>query len=421
MMNRLTHRTKQGSRRTDRSDHATTNLVLDDRTRLIVFQLIERGRLLSLDSVINTGKEANVFLGRGPQGPVAVKIFSTSILAFKRRIDYIEGEHRFESVTHSQRTNSRRLVKLWAEKEYRNILRIVEIGTIGIPSPYFLADTLIGMEFIGKDGIPAPRLRDVVDQFSETRLEKAYWSILRGMRDLYQKGGLVHGDLSEYNILYLQKKLWLIDVGQAVDVTHPEAAEFLKLDIFNVSCFFARHEVPILAFHDSLNFVCCPTIPEVDSRYEGPIEYDALTPRACTKSLDLRVTAWIRKLRAEDARRLQWSDLQADRGFVDYFMLDRLSDFLEERMRATTAVHEDEDGDEDEDEDENSEEEGEEGEEGEGEEEPTTKTLNRAEYTKEEWREIQKRLREEARERRAHKMPKKEKKRAELLARRRRH
>ncbi|TNJ26446.1 putative RIO kinase 1 [Giardia muris] len=415
-MERLTHRTKQASKRTDRSDHATTNLVLDDRIRLIVFQLLERGRLLSLDSVINTGKEANVFLGKGPQGPVAVKVFSTSIMAFRKRVDYIEGEHRFESITHSQRTNSRRLVKLWAEKEYRNILRIVDIGTICIPTPYFLADTLIGMEFLGVDEVPAPRLRDVADQFSETRLEKAYWSILRGMRDLYHKGGLVHGDLSEYNILYLHKKLWIIDVGQAVDITHPEAAEFLKLDIFNISCFFARLTVPILTCQDALNFICCPTIPEVDSRYEGSIEYDALTPKTPTKSLDPRVTAWIRQLRAKDAKVLQWSELQADRGFIDYPMLDRLGDFLEERMRATAVVHDDDD-DEEADEDE-AEEEGED----EGEDEPTAaKTLNRAEYTKEEWREVQKRLREEARERRARKVPKKEKKRAELLGRRRRH
>ena len=55
------------------------------------------------------------------------------------------------------------------------------------------------------------------------------------MRTLYQKCKLVHGDLSEYNILYFKGHLYIIDVSQSVDVDHPLALDLLKEDCLHVS------------------------------------------------------------------------------------------------------------------------------------------------------------------------------------------
>lgn len=57
---------------------------------------------------------------------------------------------------------------------------------------------------------------------------------------MYQKAGLVHGDLSEYNILLHDGRPFLIDVGQSVRTAHPRAPEFLKRDLHIVSQFFRR-------------------------------------------------------------------------------------------------------------------------------------------------------------------------------------
>ena len=66
---------------------------------------------------------------------------------------------------------------------------------------------------IGHGDIAAPRLVDISKLLSASRLTKIYYSILRMMRDLYHHCRLVHGDLSEYNLLFLDKKVVLIDVG----------------------------------------------------------------------------------------------------------------------------------------------------------------------------------------------------------------
>ena len=65
-------------------------------------------------------------------------------------------------------------------------------------------------------------------------------SVCHLLRDLYHKAGLVHGDLSEYNVLYHDGRPHLIDVGQSMRTAHPRAAEFLKRDIHLISKFFRR-------------------------------------------------------------------------------------------------------------------------------------------------------------------------------------
>ena len=61
------------------------------------------------------------------------------------------------------------------------------------------------------------------------------------MRTMYQKCKLVHGDLSEYNMLYHEGKVWIIDVSQSVDLDHPHAFDFLREDCLHVNTFFERN------------------------------------------------------------------------------------------------------------------------------------------------------------------------------------
>jgi RIO kinase 1 len=71
---------------------------------------------------------------------------------------------------------------------------------------------VLTMEFIGTDGWAAPRLKDA--NLSVKRSQEAYRELLLAMRTMFQKCRLVHADLSEYNILYHEGRLVIIDVSQ---------------------------------------------------------------------------------------------------------------------------------------------------------------------------------------------------------------
>ena len=129
------------------------------------------------------------------------------------------------------------------------------------PKPLLLRMHLVLMEFIGKNGKAAPRLRDA--ELSSDKMAKAYHDCLVCMRVLYQRCKLVHGDLSEYNMLYFRGKLYIIDVSQSVDLDHPNALEFLRRDASNVNDFFARNGVATLSVRTVFNFCVDESISQV--------------------------------------------------------------------------------------------------------------------------------------------------------------
>lgn len=271
------------AREKDKSDRATSELVLDQRTRMILLQLINQGVVAEVHGAISTGKEANVYgavaYPDGEQGggggaaavQRAVKIYKTAILVFKDREKYIAGEHRFRSG--AEKGNNRKMVKLWAEKEFRNLRRLHAAG-IPCPEPIRLKLHVLVMSFLGdRKGWAYPRLRDAriddeqhpaTTEGADCRWRALYVQLLGLMRRMYQVCRLVHADLSEYNILYHEGRLYIIDVSQSVEHDHPRSLEFLRMDIKNVGDFFRRrHGVDTLADRAVFNFITAP---------EGPVE-----------------------------------------------------------------------------------------------------------------------------------------------------
>ena len=154
----------------DKSDRATVEQVMDPRTRMILFKLLNKGFITEIDGCISTGKEANVYhcLGKPEEGSdsMAIKIFKTSILVFKDRDRYVSGEFRFRQGYGKK--NPRKMVQTWAEKEMRNLVRIHNAG-IPSPRPVLLRSHVLVMEFLGQDGWPAPRLKDANISVSKAR------------------------------------------------------------------------------------------------------------------------------------------------------------------------------------------------------------------------------------------------------------
>ncbi|XP_022622085.1 serine/threonine-protein kinase RIO1 isoform X2 [Seriola dumerili] len=235
----------------DKSDRATVEQVLDPRTRMILFKMLSRGVICEINGCISTGKEANVYHASTSAGESrAIKIYKTSILLFKDRDKYVSGEFRFR---HGYcKGNPRKMVRTWAEKEMRNLIRLQTAG-IPSPEPLLLRSHVLLMSFIGKDNMPAPLLKNA--SLSESKARELYLQVLQNMRKMFQEARLVHADLSEFNMLYHNGDAYIIDVSQSVEHDHPHALEFLRKDCSNVNEFFVKHGVAVMTVRELFDFI----------------------------------------------------------------------------------------------------------------------------------------------------------------------
>lgn len=242
----------------DKADRATVEQVLDPRTRMILFKILNKGVICEINGCISTGKEANVYHATNADGyERAVKVYKTSILIFKDRDRYVTGEFRFR---HGYcKHNPRKMVKTWAEKEMRNLTRMHQAG-IPCPEPIILRSHVLVMDFIGTDGWPAPLLKDVT--LSESKSRELYLQCIQIVRNIFWKCRLVHADLSEFNMLYQQDQLYVIDVSQSVEHDHPHALEFLRKDCTNVTDFFKKNGVCVMTVRELFDFVTDPNITD---------------------------------------------------------------------------------------------------------------------------------------------------------------
>ena len=218
-------------------ERQTMSEVFDDDTILGIYKLMKDGVIDTLEYPVSTGKEGNVFAARDPKGKmVALKIYRTSNATFNRISRYIDGDKRFRGLSGSRR----KIIMAWASKEFRNLQRMHDAG-VNVPQPLRFHRNMVVMRYIGTQKAPAPLLKDVIIE-DPTEM---YEYLLEQMRLSYQEAGLVHADLSEYNILYYRRKAFIIDVGQAVLVDHANAKDFLYRDIDNINRFFRSRGVDI--------------------------------------------------------------------------------------------------------------------------------------------------------------------------------
>ncbi|KAL9962862.1 hypothetical protein ACROYT_G032010 [Oculina patagonica] len=236
---------RQSARLHEKKEHSTHEQVLDPKTRLMLYKLVNGEVLEAVNGCISTGKEACVFHangGRREEEPMpeecAVKVFKTTLNEFKTRDRYIKDDHRFRDRFSKQ--NPRKIIRLWAEKEMCNLSRMQKAG-IACPSVALLKKHILVMSFIGKNQQPAPKLKDAV--LSSRQLQQAYKQCVEMMCTMYQKCKLIHADLSEYNMLWHDNRVWFIDVSQSVEPFHPHALEFLYRDCTNVVEFFTKCRV----------------------------------------------------------------------------------------------------------------------------------------------------------------------------------
>ena len=243
---RLAHKEKTVERR-DRmlehdfsSERATLEEVFDNATRMVIYRFFSEGVLHEVHGVVSAGKEARVYWGKNKEGKdLAVKIYLTSSAEFKRGMfKYIEGDYRFKGVKHDTRS----LIFAWAQKEFKNLEQAF-IAKVNVPKPLAVRNNVLIMEFVGKDGVSAPSLKEQVP----SNPEWVYRRLLSSIKRLYCKADLVHGDLSEYNIMVWKEKPVIFDMSQSVPTSHPMAKFWLERDLANVNRFFSRFDVKVLS------------------------------------------------------------------------------------------------------------------------------------------------------------------------------
>lgn len=216
----------------DSEDLKVRSEVFDTATLKALYTFASKGIITAMGGVVSTGKEANIFHAIGADGKeLAIKIYRISTSDFQKMQDYMLGDPRFSNIRHSKKD----IVFAWTKKEQRNLERALEAG-IRVPKPIVAERNILIMDFIGHDGVAAPRLRDI----KVNEPERIYEVIAEYMRKLYQDANLVHADLSEFNVLIYEDEPIIIDVGQAVMLEHPMAGEFLARDVRNIVRYFKK-------------------------------------------------------------------------------------------------------------------------------------------------------------------------------------
>lgn len=209
--------------------------VFDEFTNDNLYKLIRQHGLQGLLGQINMGKEASIFIAMNKDDePVIVKIYSIQTVDFLKMWEYISNDPRYPAV----KNNRRKVIFAWAQREYRNLLKARE-AMVAVPTPIAQRFNIIIMEFVGVvDGdtyYPARMLKDAPPKDPE----RFFSLIIDDMRKLY-RAGIVHADLSAFNILNHDERPVFIDMSQATLQKSPHAEEFLVRDVRNMCSHFAK-------------------------------------------------------------------------------------------------------------------------------------------------------------------------------------
>ena len=207
--------------------------VFDRSTLMVIYDFLNKGTIDEIHGVVKAGKESRVYWGKDKQGnELAIKIYLTVSAEFRKgMLKYIEGDPRFKGVRHDTRS----LIFAWAQKEFKN-LELATMAGVRVPKPIAVKNNVLIMEFIGENGVCALSMKEQPPK----NPEKTYNTLLMYLKRLYNKAELVHGDLSEYNIMIWKNRPVIFDMSQAVPLSHPMADFLLHRDLTNLNKFFSR-------------------------------------------------------------------------------------------------------------------------------------------------------------------------------------
>jgi RIO kinase 1 len=203
--------------------------VFSKHSRDLLFSMSAQGYFEELESTISVGKEANIFTAKTKHDDrVIVKIYRLENCNFSKMYHYLSQDPRYTSLN----KKTRLIIFSWTQREYRNLMLAREV--IKVPKPIAFRDNILIMSFIGDDD-PAPELRNLPPKDPK----KFYKRVLVNMRKLFERG-LIHGDLSPFNILNHNEEPIFIDFSQATMTTADNAKDLIMRDVKNISIYFRK-------------------------------------------------------------------------------------------------------------------------------------------------------------------------------------
>ncbi len=175
--------------------------------RSTVETILSSGLATEVAGLISAGKEADVYLARYNSGPLAVKVYRLYRTSHRGG-----GPIKADSMG-------------WRAAQEFEMTRQAWKGGARVPAPARRVENMFSMRYLGNDDGPAPRLQDVRLDDPGVFLE----SVLEAV-DALARAGVVHTDLSPFNILVFQGEPWFIDLAGAIRVDRTGTAPWMRLE-----------------------------------------------------------------------------------------------------------------------------------------------------------------------------------------------
>ncbi|MET3134686.1 RIO kinase 1 [Oxalobacteraceae bacterium GrIS 1.11] len=212
--------------------------------------LVEEGLIDEVMRQLMSGKEATVYVVRCGDDIRCAKVYKeANERSFHQAVAYQEGRRvknsrQARAMEKGSRYGRKMAEEVWQNAEVDNLYRLAAAG-VRVPKPYICFEGVLLMELLtGADGNAAPRLNDV--ELSHERALEYHGLLLRQVV-LMLCAGVIHGDLSEYNILVDALGPVIIDLPQAVDAAGSSvAASMLERDVNNLANFFGTYAPELL-------------------------------------------------------------------------------------------------------------------------------------------------------------------------------
>ena len=207
--------------------------------------LVEEGLIDEVTRQLMSGKEAEVYVVRCGQDTRCAKVYKEADKrSFRQNVQYTEGRkvknsRRARAMEKGSRYGRQEQEQAWQNAEVDALHRLAAAG-VRVPRPYNFLEGVLLMELVtDENGNAAPRLNDLALSAVQAR-EFHHTLIMQVVRMLC--AGIVHGDLSEYNVLVGSDGPVIIDLPQAVDAAgNNSASAMLERDVDNLTAYFGRY------------------------------------------------------------------------------------------------------------------------------------------------------------------------------------